>query len=340
MPRIAGFVRDQYTNLPVPQPPADIADATYIVTGANSGLGFECAKHLVGMGAKRVVMAVRSRSKGEAALSAIRSRTGRRDAGEVWELDLASPDSVEAFARRTGELDRLDALIANAGVAMSDFELVEGVETTVMVNVVCTMLLAFRALPKLRESARRLGAPTRLVIVSSNTALEPEMESKVGSLRGDVFDALSVEKSFKQFDQLRSPPTALELRLLNSANTFRFQIPQIQASGDICCSTARFDRPRVRFRRRRERRESRLVLFGSEPECRNHGSGGYGRDTKGTRENGGRGQPESPSRGFRRARKPRRVLLGMPGERVCLSPLTIPADQRIAHQSGYAHFQG
>ena len=201
----ARFVRDQYTTLPVPQPPADIANATYIVTGANTGLGLECATHLVRMGAKRTILAVRSRSKGSAALSAIRAATGRPDAGEVWDLDLASPGSVEAFAARVSALDRLDGLIANAGVAMSEFRLVEGVETSVMVNVVSTMLLAFRTLPKLRESARRLGGPTHLVIVSSNTALEPEMEQSVGALRGDVFDALSMEKDFKPFVQLGIP---------------------------------------------------------------------------------------------------------------------------------------
>lgn len=205
MPPLAAFVCDQYTKLPIPEPPADIANATYIVTGANSGLGFECAKHLVRMGAKRIIMAVRSRSKGEVALSTIRSETGRQDAGELWELDLASLDSVEAFARRISALDRLDALIANAGVATSEFKLVEGVETSLVVNVISTMLLAFRALPKLRESARRLDALTRLVIVSSNTALEPEMEQSVGSLRGEVFDALSVEKDFRTFVQLGSP---------------------------------------------------------------------------------------------------------------------------------------
>ncbi|SPN99118.1 related to enoyl-CoA hydratase/isomerase [Cephalotrichum gorgonifer] len=201
MPKITKFVRDQYTTLPVPQPPADMASATYIVTGANSGLGLECAKHLVRMGARRVIMAVRSRSKGETALSAIRSATGRPHAGEVWELDLASPDSVEAFARRVDALDRLDGLIANAGVAMSTFELVGGMETTVMVNVISTMLLAFRTLPKLSEWARRGGKLTNLVIVSSNTALEPELEQKVASLRGDVFDALSVKEGFAPFDQ-------------------------------------------------------------------------------------------------------------------------------------------
>lgn len=201
MPRIFGFIRDQYTSLPVPQPPASITDATYIVTGANSGLGLECTKHLFRMGAQRIIMAVRSQSKGEAALAAIRNETGRHDVGEIWELDLTSLDSVEAFAQRVSMLDRLDALIANAGVIMSKFQTVEGMELSLFVNVVSTMLLAFRALPKLQESARKLGLQTHLVIVSSNTAFESAMEHNVGSLQGDMFDALSVEKSFKTLVQ-------------------------------------------------------------------------------------------------------------------------------------------
>lgn len=201
MPRVVGFIRDQYTNLPVPQPPANIADATYIVTGANSGVGLECTKHLFRMGAKRIIMAVRSHRKGETALAAIQSETGRQDVGEVWELDLTSLDSVEAFTQRISVLDRLDALIANAGVAMASFQVVEGVELSLLVNVVSTMLLAFRALPKLQESARKLEVQTHLVIVSSNTALESSMEHTVGSLQGDVFDGLSIEKNFKTLVQ-------------------------------------------------------------------------------------------------------------------------------------------
>jgi NAD(P)-dependent dehydrogenase (short-subunit alcohol dehydrogenase family) len=153
------------------------------------------------MGAKRIIMAVRTLSKGEAALAAIRSETGRQDAGEVWELDLTSLDSVEAFARRITMLDRLDALIANAGVVMSSFQMVEGLELSLLVNVVSTMLLVFRALPKLQKTARTLGVQTRVVIVTSNSALESEMEQNVGSLHGDVFDALSMEKNFKTFVQ-------------------------------------------------------------------------------------------------------------------------------------------
>jgi retinol dehydrogenase-12 len=201
MPRFIGFVRDQYTKLPVPRAPANIADATYIVTGANTGLGFECTKHLFRMGAKRIIMAVRTPSKGETALAAIRRETQRRNVGEVWELDLTSLDSVETFAKRISELDRLDGLIANAGVVMGRFQTVQGLELSLIVNVVATMLLAFRALPKLQESAHKLKVQTHLVIVSSNTGLELGAGDHVEALQGDVFDALSVEKSFKVMSQ-------------------------------------------------------------------------------------------------------------------------------------------
>jgi len=195
------FVRNQYADLPVPEPPADIANETYIVTGANSGLGRECVRHLFRMGAGRVILAVRSREKGETVLAALRGETGSTTAGEVWELDLASLDSVEAFARRLGTLDRLDALIANAGVVTTRFQAVEGLELSLLVNVVSTMLLGIRALPKLRESARRFGVQPRLVIVSSRTALDSKMKRVLEGLRGDVFDALSSEQSFSTFVQ-------------------------------------------------------------------------------------------------------------------------------------------
>ncbi len=171
------------------------------MTGANTGLGFECVKHLFRMGAGRIILAVRSCEKGEAALAAIRSETGIHDVGEAWELDLASFDSVEAFAKRLSMLDRLDALIANAGVVTTRFQTVEGMEMSLLVNVVSTMLLGFRALPKLQESARKFGIQPHLTVVSSRTAFGSNMKQAMDKLQGDVFDVLSTEKGFNTFVQ-------------------------------------------------------------------------------------------------------------------------------------------
>ncbi|KAJ5808823.1 short-chain dehydrogenase [Penicillium riverlandense] len=201
------FVRDQRTKLPIVQAPATLTGGTYVVTGANTGLGFECAKHLVRLGAARVVLAVRSRERGDAALMAIRKATGRHDVGEVWELDLASSDSIEAFAKRLDALDRLDALIENASIIITRFNVAEGMELSLMVNVVGTMLLAVRALPKLQQSAHKFNIQGHLVVVSSTAALGSKMKGTVDGLQGDVFDALSQEKNFNA--RVQYPTTKL-----------------------------------------------------------------------------------------------------------------------------------
>jgi NAD(P)-dependent dehydrogenase (short-subunit alcohol dehydrogenase family) len=85
----------------------DLAGKTVIVTGANSGIGHAAAAAL-GCAGATVVLAVRDQAKGEAAAATIRGKT------EVRPLDLASLDSVRAFAAAwQGDID---LLINNAGV--------------------------------------------------------------------------------------------------------------------------------------------------------------------------------------------------------------------------------
>jgi len=85
----------------------DMSGKTVIVTGASSGIGLETAKALAAAGA-RVVLAVRDPARGAAAAASIKGTT------EVRPLDLASLDSVRAFARDwTGPVS---LLINNAGV--------------------------------------------------------------------------------------------------------------------------------------------------------------------------------------------------------------------------------
>ena len=200
MPGFIDFARNQHSNLPIADAPKSIASETYIVTGANTGLGLECVKHIVKNGAARVILAVRSRSKGEAAKAAVREVTGR-DVCEVWELDYASFDSIEAFAKRLDTLDRIDALILNAGLAMSRHTMVEGMEQTFLVNVVSTTLLAARAIPKLQASARKFSTNPRLVFVTSNAAIDSKVHKIVAKANDDanIFDNLEDPKNFTPF---------------------------------------------------------------------------------------------------------------------------------------------
>ncbi|THV42767.1 oxidoreductase [Glycomyces buryatensis] len=94
---------------------ADIPDQTgrtFLVTGANSGLGLETTRALAGSGA-HVIMAVRNEAKGRAAAAEIGAEQPGADL-EVRVIDLSDLESVKAFAADfTG---RLDVLVNNAGI--------------------------------------------------------------------------------------------------------------------------------------------------------------------------------------------------------------------------------
>ena len=93
----------------------DLGGKSVIVTGANSGLGWETAKALAQKGAK-VVMACRDAGRAERARSEITEIAGDASVS-VMALDLADLPSVKAFAEAyKASNDRLDILCNNAGV--------------------------------------------------------------------------------------------------------------------------------------------------------------------------------------------------------------------------------
>jgi retinol dehydrogenase-12 len=149
-------------------PNTDCTGRTIIVTGGNTGLGKEAARHIVKLNAERVIITSRTTSKGEAAAKDIEQTTGRKGVVEVWDLDLQNYDNVKAFAERVKTLKRLDAIIENAGMSTMKFTEVAGNESTITTNVVSTFLLALLVLPKLQETARVYNIVPNLTIVSSD----------------------------------------------------------------------------------------------------------------------------------------------------------------------------
>ncbi|MCD2188354.1 SDR family NAD(P)-dependent oxidoreductase [Actinomycetospora soli] len=140
----------------------DQTGRTAVVTGANSGTGKEAAARLAAAGA-RVVLAVRSSEKGEAARAEILSRAPGA-AVEVRRLDLADQASVRAFAE--GVDGPVDLLLNNAGVmAVPEQHLtVDGFELQTASNVLGPFALTVRLLPQL------LAAPGARVVWMSSTA--------------------------------------------------------------------------------------------------------------------------------------------------------------------------
>jgi dehydrogenase/reductase SDR family protein 13 len=139
----------------------DLTGRTFLITGANTGIGKETARALAARGA-RVHLACRSQVKGRQAIEEIGAQTGSRDLG-LLELDLGDLASVRRCADAflaTGE--PLHVLINNAGLAgargMSD----SGFEIAFGTNHVGPFLFTSLLLDRLRESA-----PARIVNVAS-----------------------------------------------------------------------------------------------------------------------------------------------------------------------------
>ncbi|TWT05323.1 SDR family NAD(P)-dependent oxidoreductase [Planococcus sp. CPCC 101016] len=88
---------------------------TAIITGGNSGIGFETAKGLLAMGAK-IILAVRNTEKGEMARAALLELYATEQI-EIMQLDLADLQSIQSFAEKfQNSSDQLDLLINNAGI--------------------------------------------------------------------------------------------------------------------------------------------------------------------------------------------------------------------------------
>ncbi len=121
-----------------------------IVTGANSGIGYETALALTRAGA-RVIVAARAEAKGRAAAQAIGG------AAEWWSLDLASLASVERFANAVqADGTPIDMLILNAGVmALPKREVTEdGFERQFGTNFLGHFALTAKLWPLLADGAR------------------------------------------------------------------------------------------------------------------------------------------------------------------------------------------
>jgi NAD(P)-dependent dehydrogenase (short-subunit alcohol dehydrogenase family) len=143
------------------------SNKTALVTGANSGLGFEAAAQLAEAGYSRVILACRTLDKAEAAKQALAERVGF-DPFETLEVDVSSVESANAasdeLARRGHSID---ALLLNAGMLSGEVmnKSVDGLEVAFASSIVGHHVLTLRLL-----DAGLLPKGARVVIAGSESA--------------------------------------------------------------------------------------------------------------------------------------------------------------------------
>jgi NAD(P)-dependent dehydrogenase (short-subunit alcohol dehydrogenase family) len=133
-----------------------------VLTGANTGVGYESALGAAKRGA-HVVMVCRDPQRGEQARAQVQKAAPRAKV-ELLLCDLASQRQVRRLAAELdARLERIDVLVHNAGLVARERRLTEdGVETTFAVNHLAPFLLTTLLLPKLEASQ-----PARVVVVAS-----------------------------------------------------------------------------------------------------------------------------------------------------------------------------
>lgn len=149
----------------------DLSGKIVVITGANSGIGFESARELSRKGAE-VIFACRDPVKAEKAIYRIHNEIPAAKMNFI-ELDLASLASVRHFSEVFKSVyDRLDVLLNNAGIMLIPYgETAEGFENTIGTNHLGHFALTGLLLDRLSATP---GA--RVVNVASNAHYGGEMD--------------------------------------------------------------------------------------------------------------------------------------------------------------------
>lgn len=164
-----------------------MSDRLVLVTGGNSGIGFECARSLAQAG-HGVLIASRDREASAQAVRRIRDATGNGNVDEM-ELDLGSTAAVRQFVAQVAARDLpISAVVCNAGLQMTRCLLsADGFELTFAVNHLGHFLLVNLLLERLLANA-----PARVVVVASGVH-DPAL--RTGMPKADIGDLETLASS-------------------------------------------------------------------------------------------------------------------------------------------------
>ncbi|OMH86010.1 Retinol dehydrogenase 14 [Zancudomyces culisetae] len=145
-----------------------------VVTGANSGVGYETAKAL-GLAGYQVIMACRNHKLADKAIISLRGETGL-DNFRFMELNLSSFDSIKKFVDSfKAEYSKLNLLVNNAGVMMCPYMTTEdGLEMQVGTNHVGHFMLTSGLLEEIKAAKR-----ARIVVLASTAQFRSNYEKSL-----------------------------------------------------------------------------------------------------------------------------------------------------------------
>ena len=156
--------------LPPKPPTTSFEHQTVLITGSNTGLGYEAALIFLKLNASRIILGVRTPAKGYAAKASLEDVTGKKDIISVLQLDMDSYASIKVFVKQIeSEFGHVDIAVLNAALTNREYKISpHGWEETLQVNTLSTTLLALLLLPSLRK-ARVVNSRSlpHLVLVSS-----------------------------------------------------------------------------------------------------------------------------------------------------------------------------
>ncbi|MCI5047797.1 MAG: oxidoreductase [Aquisalinus sp.] len=141
----------------------DVSGRRFVITGGNSGIGFEAARILGGAGAE-VIILCRNPEKADKAVSSVKQEAPQADIRAMG-LDLADLSSVERSATNlTKEIDGIDALILNAGIMMPPKRETtqDGFEMQIGVNHLGHFALAGQLFPLVENTDGRIISITSI----------------------------------------------------------------------------------------------------------------------------------------------------------------------------------
>ncbi|KAJ5833078.1 hypothetical protein N7474_001389 [Penicillium riverlandense] len=210
--------------MPDPIPPSpSLAGKTVIITGGNTGLGFEVARQTLHLQAARVIITARSQAKGAAAVAALRADADIQSANpaaqiEFFDLDLDDYQSGLRFCQQVKkQVPELDLLLCNGGTTTFDYEISKsGHERVMQVNCYTHFFIVLELLGLLRATAAKRGSPTRVTFLASYSHAIHDLERTPippGCKVLDYFDSNTLTRGVRRYPNSKLTLIAFVQRL-------------------------------------------------------------------------------------------------------------------------------